>query len=93
MPKNWWTEMLDFYGPFCQNQECAKEINELNPLSHDHIIPASWDNSSHSLINSQILCMSCNASKSCFSDKDYRDWSQGILLDDLTIIFEPPDIV
>lgn len=74
MPKGWWQMMLDFYGAKCA--KCGSEEN----LSHDHIIPVTHPDSSHSLFNSQILCMSCNSSKKNYDVIDYRDWSKGILM-------------
>lgn len=74
MPKGWWQMMLDFYGSKCA--KCGSEDN----LSHDHIIPITHPDSSHSLLNSQILCFSCNSSKNNIHHTDYRDWSRGILL-------------
>ncbi len=88
-PENWWQQMIIFYGPYCSNPNCTREISKKNPLSHDHIIPISdQERSSNSLLNSQILCKGCNSSKSASHQTDYRDWTKGILLDDLTIIYD-----
>jgi hypothetical protein len=72
MPKNWWQVLLTIYGPWCAVPGCDKEINEDNPLTHDHVIPLSQPGSSHSIANSQILCYSHNASKGNRSCIDYR---------------------
>ena len=71
MPRGWKKKLLEFYDYKCINPSCEKEINEKNPLSHDHVIPLVLGGA-HSLVNSQLLCFSCNASK---QDKiiDYRD--------------------
>ncbi len=88
-PEKWWQKMIVFYGPYCMNPDCPREISKKNPLSHDHIIPISnQEHSSNSLLNSQILCKGCNSSKSASHQTDYRDWTKGILLDDLTIIYD-----
>ena len=88
MPYNWWSELLEYYGEVCANPECDKEITASNHLTHDHIIPLSWEGSSNSLLNSQVLCKSCNSKKKNWHSTDYRDWTKGILLDDLTIIYD-----
>lgn len=72
MPDDWWNILLEICEYRCLNPECSKLINEKNVLSHDHIIPLSWEESVHSLGNSQILCASCNSSKNSYSDIDYR---------------------
>ena len=88
MPYNWWAELLEYYGEVCANPECEREITVSNHLTHDHIIPLSWEGSSNSLLNSQVLCKSCNSKKKNWHETDYRDWTKGILLDDLTIIYD-----
>lgn len=90
-PRNWWQLLLEFYGHKCANSECEKEINSSNPLTHDHVIPLSWESSSNSMLNSQVLCKSCNSTKKNFHSTDYRDWSQGIIMDDLTTHYDKID--
>lgn len=72
MPDDWWNILLEICEYRCLNPKCIKIVNEKNTLSHDHIIPLSWENSVHSLGNSQVLCRSCNSSKNAYSDIDYR---------------------
>lgn len=73
MPDNWWQILLNFYGELCMFPNCTKDITKNNPLTHDHVIPLSWPESSHSLENSQILCMSHNTGKLNRSADDYRN--------------------
>lgn len=73
MPTNYWNILLGFYGAKCA--QCGSTEN----LTHDHVIPISWDGSEHSLRNSQILCDTHNYSKQDRNSDDYRDWSVGIL--------------
>lgn len=63
MPKEWWDILLLLYGYNCMNPECDSDINDDNPLTHDHVIPVTVKGSSHSIENSQILCKKCNSSK------------------------------
>lgn len=81
MPTGWWDIMLDFYGAICA--QCGSSED----LRHDHIIPITWDGSTHSLLNSQILCEKHNASKGNRHAIDYRDWTKGIITDDGTVIY------
>lgn len=83
MPVGWWEIMLDFYGHSCA--QCGSNED----LRHDHIIPITWEDSTHSLLNSQILCETHNASKGNRHATDYRDWEKGILMDDGSVIYSP----
>lgn len=73
MPDQYWTIILGFYGGKCA--QCGSTEN----LTHDHVVPISWEQSEHSLRNSQVLCVSHNSAKGNRRDTDYRDWSTGIL--------------
>lgn len=84
---NYWNELLEYYGAKCMRCGSTED------LSHDHIIPISWGFiSSHTYLNSQILCKSCNTSKLNRSSIDFRPVSietYGFEENDLTIdIFE-----
>lgn len=59
----------------CQNGVCpsCKRAFSFDDLSVDHIIPISWPDSSNWPNNIQLLCRSCNSSKSNHTDKDFRE--------------------
>jgi 5-methylcytosine-specific restriction endonuclease McrA len=59
-----WELVLGFYG------KCASCGSEEN-LTMDHVVPLSWGGG-HNPENIQVLCGSCNSSKGCYSDTDYR---------------------
>ncbi|WP_373862655.1 HNH endonuclease [Nocardia amikacinitolerans] len=73
MPNEWWNILLGFYKSKCAH--CGSS----DDTQHDHVIPITWPQSTHSLYNSQILCKPCNSSKGNRHATDYRDWSNGIL--------------
>lgn len=86
LPENYWDMMINHYGARCMYPDCNKEITVSNPLTHDHVIPVSWPDSTHDLRNSQILCLHHNCSKSNRHATDYRDWiSAGVLVEKDTI--------
>lgn len=71
LPKDYWTILINIYGQKCINRHCIKIIDDLNPLSLDHIIPLSRGGL-HDLFNIQILCRSCNSTKRDRSSTDFR---------------------
>lgn len=62
---------LSIYGPKCQC--CNVGATKRKPLHVDHIKPRSlYPTLALSMMNLQILCESCNSSKSNTSETDYR---------------------
>ncbi len=80
--KNPIVSLIEVYGAKCMNINCSKPIDDSNKLTLDHVIPISWgteETKLHDMNNLQILCGSCNSTKSNRSDHDFRpflyDWA------------------
>lgn len=74
LPSGFFEKALEYYGERCMRCESGAL------LTYDHIIPVSWGRvCDHSFLNLQILCRSCNSSKSDHASIDYRPMNMQIL--------------
>lgn len=63
IPKDYWQFMISVYGDKCMNPSCQYPQTKNNYLTLDHVVPLI-KGGLHDISNFQILCKSCNSSKS-----------------------------
>lgn len=68
-----WLELLQFYGGVCLKCGATED------LQADHVVPLA-EGGRHATYNLQILCRSCNSSKSNRNAEDYRKYPKLIAI-------------